>query len=130
MFGLVESVEPLFFKQRVPFQGDADGDGIADAYDNCPDTRNPRQTDTDGDGVGDACDCGTPWADTDSDGDVDLVDFAAFQVCPSANGQMWEYCLCLDPSGDQAVDADDLAAFLDCLESSGPDIPADPNCGN
>ncbi len=34
---------------------DADGDGIPDATDNCPDTANADQADADGDGVGDAC---------------------------------------------------------------------------
>lgn len=41
---------------------DADGDGVGDINDNCPNTVNPDQTDTDSDGVGDAC-------DTDIDGD-------------------------------------------------------------
>lgn len=35
---------------------DADGDGIADAIDNCPQVANADQMDTDGDGSGDACD--------------------------------------------------------------------------
>lgn len=35
---------------------DADGDGIEDEEDNCPNTANAAQTDTDGDGLGDACD--------------------------------------------------------------------------
>ena len=35
---------------------DADGDGVADAVDNCPEVANPDQLDSDGDGVGDACD--------------------------------------------------------------------------
>ena len=34
---------------------DADGDGIRDHRDNCPDVANPDQTDSLGDGVGDAC---------------------------------------------------------------------------
>jgi hypothetical protein len=36
-------------------QEDADGDGVADAIDNCPTVGNPGQEDGDGDGVGDAC---------------------------------------------------------------------------
>jgi hypothetical protein len=35
---------------------DADGDGIPDLVDNCPNVANPDQKDTDGDGIGDACD--------------------------------------------------------------------------
>jgi hypothetical protein len=39
-----------------PPAADADGDGVADARDNCPGVANPAQTNQDGDGVGDACD--------------------------------------------------------------------------
>lgn len=39
--------------------GDADGDGVPDATDNCPQTPNPNQADFDGDGIGDACDAQT-----------------------------------------------------------------------
>ena len=35
---------------------DADGDGVADASDNCPLVSNASQADRDGDGIGDACD--------------------------------------------------------------------------
>ena len=35
---------------------DDDGDGIADAADNCPSVSNADQSDSDGDGAGDACD--------------------------------------------------------------------------
>lgn len=41
---------------------DADGDGILDDVDNCPNVANTDQLDTDGDGNGDTC-------DTDDDGD-------------------------------------------------------------
>jgi hypothetical protein len=39
-----------------PIGVDRDGDGIADALDNCPVDPNPDQADRDGDGKGDACD--------------------------------------------------------------------------
>lgn len=45
---------------------DRDGDGIADASDNCPNTPNATQSDIDGDGIGDACD---PIDNRDTDGD-------------------------------------------------------------
>jgi hypothetical protein len=35
---------------------DADGDGIPNSTDNCPEVANPDQADTDADGIGDACD--------------------------------------------------------------------------
>jgi hypothetical protein len=47
---------------------DTDGDGVADAVDNCPVTANASQKDTDGDGQGDTCD------DSDGDGIFDDVD--------------------------------------------------------
>ncbi|MGE5181816.1 MAG: thrombospondin type 3 repeat-containing protein [Acidobacteriota bacterium] len=40
----------------APSSHDEDGDGIADAADNCPFLANADQADGDGDGVGDACD--------------------------------------------------------------------------
>ncbi|MEN8108885.1 MAG: thrombospondin type 3 repeat-containing protein [Pseudomonadota bacterium] len=52
--------EQLFDVGWTP--ADADGDGVADSADNCPQDPNPDQTDTDSDGAGDAC-------DNDIDGD-------------------------------------------------------------
>ena len=129
MFGLVEQVRPLFFKQRQPFQTDADDDGIADAYDNCPATWNPRQSDADGDGLGDACDCGSPPADFDHDNDVDLLDASAWDRCAGSGSPSEESCLCLDADGDHVVRAAELLAAVGCLSTSGPDVPADPQCG-
>ena len=40
-------------------QEDADGDGIGDVCDNCPDVKNPFQKDKDNDSIGDVCDTGT-----------------------------------------------------------------------
>ena len=52
--------EPIF---------DADGDGIDDISDNCPNTANADQADNDNDGIGDVCD-----DDDDNDGILDVND--------------------------------------------------------
>lgn len=39
------------------FGQDVDGDGVADAFDNCKYTYNPNQADMDADAIGDVCDC-------------------------------------------------------------------------
>ena len=59
--------------------GDADGDGVADASDNCPLVANPAQEDFDGDRSGDACDnCPATFnptqRDLDRDGQGDACD--------------------------------------------------------
>ena len=58
---------------------DSDGDGVADATDNCPDAANADQADFDTDGVGDACDNCTEVAnvdqiDTNGDGFGNICD--------------------------------------------------------
>jgi hypothetical protein len=54
--------EQLFDVGWTSADTDTDGDGVADAMDNCPQDPNPGQADLDGDGEGDAC-------DNDIDGD-------------------------------------------------------------
>lgn len=58
--------------QNIDRLPDHDGDGYADAFDNCPSRYDPSQDDGDGDGVGDACD-----PHVASDGDA-IVHFAFF----------------------------------------------------
>jgi hypothetical protein len=66
-------------------QVDTDGDGWADAVDNCPNSCNAHQRDADGDGIGDVCDpdpgCGGEGqpvceqsCDTDNDGILNALD--------------------------------------------------------
>ncbi|MBL9171998.1 MAG: thrombospondin type 3 repeat-containing protein [Verrucomicrobiales bacterium] len=64
---------------------DADGDGIPDVEDNCPENPNPDQRDLDADGFGDACD-----PDRDGDGWADSED-----NCPEAFNPLQE-----DTDGD------------------------------
>ena len=64
---------------------DTDHDGVADAFDNCPNKYNPQQLDADHDNIGDVCDstpgcggCGQAaceqYADSDHDGIPDVID--------------------------------------------------------
>jgi Cys-rich repeat protein len=76
---------------------DLDGDGIADAQDNCPAVANGDQADLDGDGVGDACD-----ADLDNDGF--LVPDDCDDRDPAVNPAAIEACDGVDNDCDGQVD--------------------------
>ncbi|HOW69042.1 MAG TPA: hypothetical protein PKY77_00460 [Phycisphaerae bacterium] len=69
--------------------------------------------------------CAAPFADADSDGDVDQIDFGFFQACfdPTA---IRPGCDCMNPNGDSKVDSSDLNAFVACY--SGPAVAANPDC--
>ena len=61
----------------VPPDADADGDGVGDAEDNCPDDENPLQEDVDDDGIGDACDDETGFS---------LIQFKSGERCLYVSG--------------------------------------------
>ncbi len=107
---------------QVVADTDADGDGVGDALDNCPQEANGDQRDRDDDGVGDACDncvgsANGDQADGDTDGAGDVCD-----NCPSL------------PNPEQA-DADTNGAGDACdpgdrdqdgtrdVEDNCPDVP-------
>lgn len=93
---------------------DPDGDGIYNAFDNCPAHANPDQEDSDGDGIGDACDGGDePPVDSDVDGVPDGRDNCPLVWNPDQ----------LDADGDLEGDACDRCAGF--AVDSGPDADGD-----
>ncbi len=74
-------------------------------------------------------DCGrSRWADSDDDGDVDMDDFGAFQVCYSGQtGTAADTCGCFDRNQDGRVEDIDWVAFQNC--ALGPTVPVlAPEC--
>src|SRR6185436_16030720 len=98
---------------------DADGDGAADACDNCPATYNPGQLDSDGDGVGDACSGPSSCpGDANGDGIVELSDLAIllshFGTTSGATFADGDF------TADGVVDLTDLALLLGSFGTSCP----------
>ncbi len=91
---------------------DADGDGVTDAEDNCPNTTNADQADSDADGIGDACE-----DDGDGDGWPDATD-----NCPTvANANQADHDT--DGIGDVCDDDDDNDGIADGADN----CPLTPN---
>lgn len=68
----------------LPATGDHDGDGVANAGDNCVLISNPDQADADGDGVGGACtDSTTGLSDQDGDSVPDVCDSCLWVPVPN-----------------------------------------------
>lgn len=71
--------------------------------------------------------CPDPFADTDSDGDVDQSDFAALQLCYSPQGESYPAsCACMDRDLNGIIDLADFDEFQSCV--SGPGLQALPSC--
>jgi len=102
---------------------DADGDGVADGADNCPNDANAGQLDTDGDGQGDVCDpCPNDSAnDIDGDGICADVDNCPFVSNPGQSdqdsdgvGDDCDNCVDVYNPGQENADADGSGDACDC----------------
>jgi hypothetical protein len=117
---------------------DLDGDGVANASDNCPSNPNAAQEDSDADGHGDPCDCsytasacgyeslqaGNCGNGSDDDGDQ-LAD-AADPNCHVESAALADCCDGQDNDGDGLVDcAERDCASVDCADPH-VDCPTGP----
>jgi hypothetical protein len=91
---------------------DQDGDGIADASDNCTAVSNAGQSDVDGDQFGDACDC-----DFSQNGVCNVDDFTLF-LPDFASGV--DSGIGSDMNGSGVVNIDDFMAFLAGFAAGAP----------
>ena len=93
-------------EERLPRNGDSDGDGVADLSDSCPDVREDRDHFEDWDGC--------PEPDNDGDGVIDRVDRCPLEA-ENTNGVM-DTDGCPDLGEDQDFDGVDDAEDLCPLE--------------
>ena len=95
---LEETTKPELIEPETT-EPDADGDGVADADDNCPAVANPDQEDLDQDGLGDVCD-----ADIDGDGAANGDDCEPAD--PAIHPGAGEVCDGVDNNCDGDIDTD------------------------
>ncbi|MEY2796402.1 MAG: hypothetical protein RIR10_2118, partial [Planctomycetota bacterium] len=68
---------------------DADGDGVPDSSDNCPNHANPTQADCDNDGAGDVCEIADGAVDLNGNGRPDSCDLAWTPGGATAGASEW-----------------------------------------
>lgn len=75
--------------------------------------------------------CPIPFADSDTDGDVDQDDFATVQKCLREMSPFSEACECLNVvntgTSMDIIDADDVGAFINCATGPSVQFMTDPN---
>ncbi len=99
-----------------PGQGDADGDGRGNVCDNCPSAANANQADADADGLGNVCDACPNDAQNDADADGFCADV---DNCPTVSN--------LDQADE---DSDGVGDVCDpCLADPSNDVDGDGVCG-
>ncbi|HZN02536.1 MAG TPA: thrombospondin type 3 repeat-containing protein, partial [Candidatus Polarisedimenticolia bacterium] len=141
--GLPQPGAPLADTALLEQATDSDGDGAADADDDCPRVADPDQEDADADGSGDACDdcpllANADQRDRDGDGDGDACDpdrdgdgiVNAVDVCPDAfvPGRPDNAIL---GGGGADTDGDGLADDCDlCPADAHNDQDGDGLCGD
>ncbi len=86
--------------------GDADGDSVCDAADNCTEVANADQLDADADGFGNACD-----ADYDQSGAVLLADFQRLREAFGSRAGDARFDAVVDHDGSGSVALADLVRF-------------------
>ncbi|MDW3215917.1 MAG: S8 family serine peptidase [Ilumatobacteraceae bacterium] len=122
------------FDVRISFV-DSDGDGVADADDNCPSIANPSQGDADGDGIGDVCEPATvaafepltPTRYADSR-DEDTFDGSHRATGPRPAGSGWE--IQIAGRGHVPVGATAAVVNLTVLDGAGPGFATVHPCGS
>ena len=141
--GLPQPGAPLADTTLLEQAADSDGDGVADADDDCPRAADPDQDDADGDGSGDACDdcpllANADQRDRDGDGAGDACDpdrdgdgiLNALDVCPDAFVPGRADAAILGGGGGDA-DSDGLADDCDaCPADPDDDLDGDGVCGD
>jgi ELWxxDGT repeat protein len=115
------SFQPVAWSLDFRQIADADGDGVSDLVDECPNTVPGA--------IADLVGCpAVIKGDGDHDGDVDFADLAAFLVCFSGpDVQRPADCTAKDFDRDEDVDQRDFGVFQRCF--SGANQPAAIACG-